>query len=584
MTDRLLKRWLVVLAVVAPTGCSGPDDLVVPGARHQLEKVAGDSQSLAPLSLSAPLTVRVVDRSGVPVPDVEVEFALDSGAGAVTAAVDTSDADGLARTTFQATTRAGPRILTARRGGERIRFRLVVRPGESDGIFNVYGWDQRGPAGSVLPEPVGLRVRDQWNNSIPGRVVTWKVRGDGGAVSSDLTVTDSAGIARIVRTLGPEGGGQVTEAVIVSLNDTVLFHSTAVGAMTILGGGHNLPGRCSGRVWAHGDHAYGASWSLDAPCPHAGAGPGAWIHVWDLRGGPQLVDSIALPGGDVSDVEVSADGTLLVATVQHSVDADGLYLYSLADPAHPAFLESYPGQDSSAPSGPLRAATFAEVGGQRYVFAARGPGAAPPAMVTYRIEPQATRKIVQVGEKPLGPNTTIVDQVVREGIAYASLGAAGVRVYDVGGGLQGGSPELPFTLLTITPSGESSGALALYDHPDRAKRFLFDVQRTPTVNQVRVIDVSDPQDPFYGASIPLGPEVVRRLWVDEEDGILYVSHVDGAVVAYDVRGQLSGALTRREVARIQPNGGATDVWGMAFANGALWVSDKLSGLWRVSTP
>jgi len=80
------------------------------------------------------------------------------------------------------------------------------------------------------------------------------------------------------------------------------------------------------------------------------------------------VDSVVVPGaGTVSDVEVSADGKLLVFSMEYGPDA-GIWFYSLAaDPAHPVLLGRF-----LVGTG-VHTATIAEIGGRRYVFAAKDP-------------------------------------------------------------------------------------------------------------------------------------------------------------------------------------------------------------------
>ena len=85
---------------------------------------------------------------------------------------------------------------------------------------------------------------------------------------------------------------------------------------------------------------------------------------------------------------MSADGTLLLVTSENGGTPNGLYLYSLADPAHPALI------DSQLVATGLHTGTFADIGGQRYVFAAKDPGA--PALMIFRIQVDSTDKIVQV--------------------------------------------------------------------------------------------------------------------------------------------------------------------------------------------
>ena len=78
----------------------------------------------------------------------------------------------------------------------------------------------------------------------------------------------------------------------------------------------------------------------------AGGNSGNVVKIWrlDAAGAPSLGDSLVLPGSSiatVSDVEVSDDGAVLMFSREGATSA-GLYLYSLADPEHPAPLDFVP--------------------------------------------------------------------------------------------------------------------------------------------------------------------------------------------------------------------------------------------------
>jgi hypothetical protein len=73
--------------------------------------------------------------------------------------------------------------------------------------------------------------------------------------------------------------------------------------------------------------------------------------------------------------------------------------------------------------------------------------------------------------------------------------------------------------------------------------------------------------------------------MDEARQILYAAYYNGGVVALDVSGTLTGNLASRELARITPGGaGNTFVWGVMVANGDVYASDMLSGLWQLKAP
>ncbi len=90
------------------------------------------------------------------------------------------------------------------------------------------------------------------------------------------------------------------------------------------------------------------------PTPAPGA-PGTGIPVTRSRSGtstrsgaPTLADSIIIPMiGIVSDVEVSADGTVLMFSAERGAN-EGLYLYDLSDPVRPGVSGQRPGAERPA--------------------------------------------------------------------------------------------------------------------------------------------------------------------------------------------------------------------------------------------
>lgn len=150
--------------------------------------------------------------------------------------------------------------------------------------------------------------------------------------------------------------------------------SSAAGVLSVAGGGNNVPERYGSDLWVANGYAYTGTWGTRFT---SGAGrQGNTVKVWRLgaSGAPALVDSVVLAGvGTVSDVEVSADGRLLVFSTENGPNA-GIWFSSLAaDPAHPVPLGGY-----LVGTG-VHTATIAEMGGRRYVFASKNP--ANPALL-----------------------------------------------------------------------------------------------------------------------------------------------------------------------------------------------------------
>lgn len=125
------------------------------------------------------------------------------------------------------------------------------------------------------------------------------------------------------------------------------------------GGGNNVPDRFSSDFWVQGNYAYTGTF------PGKGI-PGDQVRVFQIDGAsPVLRDSLRLPGVNlVSDLQVSDDGRTLIVTAQ-SQATSGLWVYSLADPAHPTII------GRTTQPGNLHTGTLAAIAGKLYVFAAR---------------------------------------------------------------------------------------------------------------------------------------------------------------------------------------------------------------------
>jgi hypothetical protein len=199
---------------------------------------------------------------------------------------------------------------------------------------------------------------------------------NGGVVALDVSGTLTGDLAgREIARIQPGGAGS-TYMWGVQLSGASLYATDMVSgfwqlrlvnrAFQVLGGGNNVPERYGSDQWVAGGFAYSGTWG-GVP---RGALRGNALKIWrlDASGAPVLADSIITPGiSTVSDVEVSADGRLLMFSAEGGASA-GVHFYSLVpDPAKPQPLATY-----LVPSG-VHTATFAEIGGRRYVFAAKDP-------------------------------------------------------------------------------------------------------------------------------------------------------------------------------------------------------------------
>ena len=562
-------------------GCSGSDG-GGPSSSHTLAVQSGNGAS-APVTQAVVLTVRVTDDSGAMESGVSISWSVTSGGGSITPK-STSDGSGLASATFTLGQAAGPQTARASAGGTPVTFTVTAVAGPATKLIKSTGDGQFGNVGTALAQPYAAEVEDQYNNPVSGVKVAWSVSQGGGSLSADTSVSAASGAATVVHTMGPAAGVQSATATAAGLTGSPLtFTATARSAFVVLGGGNNVPERYTSDLWVHGAYAYTGTWGFRAA-------DGNSLKIWhlDAAGVPTLVDSVITPGiGTVSDVEVSSDGSLLIFGGERGGapnNGNGVYLYSLADPAHPAFIAKY------LVSTGIHTATFGYIGGKQYVFAAKDPSS--PALMVFEIAPAAATPITLVSLVPVPANYGHHDTFVRDGIAFVCAWNTGVMIYDVGDGVLGGSPASPQLISSlVTPGGEVHNAWWFHNPVTGEKKYLFIGQEGPgavgsaSSGDIHVVDVSSLATPHEVASYGMAAAGTHNFWMDESRQVLYAAYYNGGVVALDVSGTLSGNLASREIARMAPGGaGNTYVWGVMLANGHLYASDMLSGLWELNTP
>ncbi len=450
----------------------------------------------------------------------------------------------------------------------------------------VTGRGQVGVPGEPLPAPFIVEARLD-GESKEGAEVQWEILDGTGTLSATTVTTGADGRASVDLTFGPDYGPRQVQARLAPGGTPILFDAHAYFLLPTAGGGDNVPDRYTSDLWLHGDYAYTGTWG---GFPRNG-NYGDRLEVWHLDplGAPTLVREVPFSDiNTVSDVEVSADGTLLLATTEGQA-SDGLYLFSLADPSAPALVDVEP-----VASG-LHTGTFAGIGGELYVFAARNP--ASPALMVWRIDPQAVDPIAPVGSVAIPADYSIHDTFVRDGLAFVSAWNTGLIIYDVGDGRAGGTPAAPKEVSRIVTSanGVPGGAAVhnawwFHNPVTDQKRYVFIGQEGPgtvgssSSGDLHVVDVSNLSNPIEVASLRIPGAGVHNFWMDEPRQILYAAFYNGGVVALDVSGTLAGDLTGRIMGQARPAGGNTYAWGVMLHRGSLYLSDMVTGLWQLTPP
>ena len=193
-------------------------------------------------------------------------------------------------------------------------------------------------------------------------------------------------------------------------------------------------------------------------------------------------------------------------------------------------------------------------------------------------------------EVPVPQNYGIHDTYVRDGIAFVLAWNTGVRIYDVGNGIRGGSPENPVLISSrATNGGQAHNGWWFHNPNTSERRYFFVGEEGPgsigssSSGDIHVLEVADLANPSEVAFFHIDGAGPHNFWMDEAREILYAAYYNAGVVALDVSGELTGDLAAREIGRIQPGGAAnTYTWSVQLSGGALYAIDMLSGLWRLT--
>ena len=206
------------------------------GTATSIVKLAGDLQTgTVNVAVGTAPRVKLVDQFGNPVAGASVTFAVASGGGGVTGATQTTDAAGIATLgSWTLGTATGPNSVTATAGALSTTFGATATPGAPTQIAHFAGNLQTAVVNTVLPTAPAVVVRDQFNNTVPGVVITFSVDSGGGSVTGATPATDTTGRASVGSwRLGTLAGSNVLSATGGGLTTT--FSATGLaGAATQL--------------------------------------------------------------------------------------------------------------------------------------------------------------------------------------------------------------------------------------------------------------------------------------------------------------------------------------------------------------
>ncbi|MDH5235040.1 MAG: Ig-like domain-containing protein [Gemmatimonadota bacterium] len=197
--------------------------------------LGGNGQSgVIGLPLAQPIQARVEDRLGSPMAGVPVQFVVTSGSGSVGTPTVTSDAAGLASTTWTLGTNTAVAQLVSVSvvGGSTFStFTATALAGPATALEFAPvnpGNNQVAPLGTNVPIRPAVKLRDALGNGVAGAAVTFAVTGGGGSVTGATATTDATGIATVGNwTLGPATGANTLTATASGF-PPVTFTATAI--------------------------------------------------------------------------------------------------------------------------------------------------------------------------------------------------------------------------------------------------------------------------------------------------------------------------------------------------------------------
>lgn len=213
MSSLVSVRRACLLGLLAAAACEDGGGTTAPPQPASLVAVSATTQAGTVASpVPVPAAVQVRDARGFALPGVQVEWAVTSGNGTVTA---TSATDG-GGTAVAAAWVTGPaaveNVLTATVPGVApVTFRVAAQPGPAVRADKAGGDAQTAAVGTRLADSISVRVVDAFGNGVRDVPVTFTTTG--GTLSAARVLTGAQGHARVSLMLpATPGTVQVTAA------------------------------------------------------------------------------------------------------------------------------------------------------------------------------------------------------------------------------------------------------------------------------------------------------------------------------------------------------------------------------------
>jgi hypothetical protein len=183
-------------------------------------------------ALDDSVAVRVTSANGSALANSTVNFEVTSGAGSVSPASATTDADGVARARWTLGSAEGAQALRATLAGSAatpaVAFGATAAFGPEAALSVASGNEQVTLTGCTPLSPVMLKVVNGTGAPVPGASVYLSVTGGSGALTSTRVTADAQGLARVPWTLGAAGANSVQASLHSRTPATVNLTANAV--------------------------------------------------------------------------------------------------------------------------------------------------------------------------------------------------------------------------------------------------------------------------------------------------------------------------------------------------------------------
>lgn len=199
-----------------------------------LTLVAGDGQvGLSGQQGSTPMQVQLLNGDGQPLAGQSVSWTVTSGSAALNAPVSVTDGAGNASVGFNYGTSPGPVVIRASAFANAVSVTANAQGLPPGSIGSAGGDGQTGNPGDVLPLPLVVQLVDPAPN-LSGVPVTFTVVSGSATLAPGLVLTDVAGQASTVVTLGQTPGPVVIQATAPG-GVVTQFNANVTGTLVVTG-------------------------------------------------------------------------------------------------------------------------------------------------------------------------------------------------------------------------------------------------------------------------------------------------------------------------------------------------------------